>query len=214
MTPIFISGIGTGVGKTLVSAIVTEALQADYWKPVQAGYEDGTDALRVKELVSNPVTIIHPEAYMLRTPASPHLASRKEKITIDVNFIKTTFENLPVSNKFLVIEGAGGLMVPLNENEFVTDLIQKLSVPVILVSQNYLGSINHSLLSAAICKQKNIQVLGWIFNDQSAGYETEIAHWSEYPLLASIPKFGTITKETVHRQALQIRERLLHLLGH
>ena len=214
MTPIFISGIGTGVGKTLVSAIVTEALQADYWKPIQAGYEDGTDALRVKDLLSNSATIIHPEAYMLRMPASPHLAAKKEKITIDINLIKTTFKSLPVSNKYLVIEGAGGLMVPLNEHEFITDLIQKLEAPVILVSQNYLGSINHSLLSAAICKQKNIPVMGWIFNDQSAGYEEEIAHWSGYPLLASIPKCSSINKVVVQKLALQIREALLEKLRH
>ena len=212
MTSIFVSGIGTGVGKTLISAIVTEALQADYWKPIQAGYEDGTDALRVKDLVSNSATIIHPEAYMLRMPASPHLAAKKENIKIDVNLITSTYKSLPVNNKFLVIEGAGGLMVPLNDYEFIIDLIQQLEAPVILVSQNYLGSINHSLLSATICKQKNINVLGWIFNDQSAGYEAEIAHWSGYPILASIPKLSSINKEVVQQFACEIRQALLEKL--
>lgn len=209
MLPIFISGICTGVGKTLASAIITEALHADYWKPVQAGYEDGTDALRVKDLISNFTTNIHPEVYKLQMPASPHLAARKEGIKIDLERIRVAYANLQVNNQYLIIEGAGGLMVPLNDTDFITDLITCLQVPVILVSQNYLGSINHSLLSAAICKQKDLNVLGWIFNGRSAGYEQEIAQWSGYPILASIPEFSQINKEIVEESAKEIRIPLL-----
>ena len=214
MTPIFISGIGTGVGKTLVSAIVTEALQADYWKPVQAGYEDGTDALNVGALVSNPATVIHPEVYKLQMPASPHLAAKNEGIRIDVEKIKTSLGTLISGNQYLVIEGAGGLMVPLNEQEFILDLIHQLGAPLILVSQNYLGSINHSLLSAAICQQKSIPVLGWIFNGNPVGYEAEIAAWSGYPILGCIPKFDSIDKVKVGTHAAFIRDEILKHLRH
>ncbi|MCY7422168.1 MAG: dethiobiotin synthase [Chitinophagaceae bacterium] len=214
MLPIFISGIGTGVGKTLVSAILTEALQADYWKPIQAGYRDGTDSSEVTDLISNPSTIIHSEVYKLKLPASPHFAARKENVDIDLKKIITTFENLQVSNDFLIIEGAGGLMVPLNAKEFIVDLITSLQTPVILVSRNYLGSINHSLMSAAICKQRTIPVTGWIFNDQSNGYEEEIANWSGYPVLASIPKFTTINKQVIKEYAHKLRPGLLNNIGH
>lgn len=214
MLPIFISGIGTGIGKTIISAIVTEALQADYWKPVQAGFKDGTDALRVEELVSNSTTIIHPEVYRLHIPASPHLAAKAEGITINLEKIKSAFKSLKTTNDFLVIEGAGGLMVPLNEHGFVLDLIQLLGTPLILVSQNYLGSINHSLLSAAICKQKNVPVLGWIFNGNPAGYEAEIAAWSGYPALGCIPELGSIDKEAIRKHAGNIKDELLKHLRH
>lgn len=214
MLPIFISGIGTGVGKTVISAIVTEALQADYWKPIQAGFEDGTDALRVEELVNNPATISHPEVYKLQMPASPHLAAKNEGIRIDIEKIKTTLGTLISGNQYLVIEGAGGLMVPLNEQEFMLDLIHQLGAPLILVSQNYLGSINHSLLSAAICKQKNIAVLGWIFNGEPVGYEAEIAAWSGYPILGCIPKFDSIDKASVSTHAAYIRDELMKHLRH
>src|SRR6478735_12273229 len=188
--PIFITGIGTGVGKTLVSAIVTEALGADYWKPVQAGFEDGTDTIAVKELLSNPQSIVHDELYKLKTPASPHIAARIDGITINNTSIqeKATTILQQIGSKPLVIEGAGGLLVPLTETEMVADLITLLNAKVILVSRNYLGSINHSLLTAAYCRSKGIDVAGWIFNDDYMNYETEIVKWSGYPSLGSIPK--------------------------
>ena len=199
MELLFITGIGTDVGKTIAASIVAEALGADYWKPVQAGFEEGTDAGSVGKLVSDKSIIIHPEVYTLKTPASPHIAARIDDIVIDINKIA---ESLPASNKqYLIIEGAGGLMVPLNEQEFVIDLIVRLKAKVILVSKNYLGSINHSMLSAAICKQRNIPVAGWIFNQQYMDYETEIVKWSGYKKLHSIPFTSTIDKAFIREQA-------------
>jgi len=154
LTPIFITGIGTGIGKTVISAIVTEALQADYWKPIQAGFDDGTDALQVANLISNQQTIIHPEVYKLQMPASPHIAARAEGIEIELNKITDCYCHLSSVNSHLIIEGAGGLLVPVNEKEFIADIILQLKATVILVSRNYLGSINHSLLTAEVCKQK------------------------------------------------------------
>ena len=248
---IFITGIGTGIGKTVVSAIVTEALEADYWKPIQAGFEDGTDALQVSSLISNKKTIIHPEVYKLQMPASPHISARNEGASISIESI---VDRLPstdyrsggqrltvkgerstdycqpltegedggqrstaggqrstINSKPLIIEGAGGILVPLNDNEFVIDLIEQLGAKVILVSRNYLGSINHSLLTAAICKQRNIDVIGWIFNDQYLDYEEEIVRWTGYPKIASIPLTEKIDKAFVLQQAGLVKEALLRL---
>src|SRR5215471_3092410 len=210
--PIFITGIGTDVGKTIVAAILTEALQANYWKPVQAGFSHGTDALRVKDLISNNQSVIHSEVYKFSLPASPHIAARNEKMKVDLELIVEKFRALITKNSPLIIEGAGGLLVPLNENEFVIDLIQKLNARVILVSRNYLGSINHSLLTAAVCKQKNIDVIGWIFNDQYMDYEQEIVQWTGLPKICSIPFAEDVTKEFIKEQAEKIKEPLQKFL--
>ncbi len=206
--PIFITGIGTGIGKTIVSAIVTEALQADYWKPVQAGVDDGTDALNVQHLVSNSKTIIHPEAYKLTLAASPHIAAQHEAIEITIAQILVAYQNIESQNEYMVIEGAGGLLVPLNNHEFVIDLAEHLEASVILVSRNYLGSINHSLLTANYCRQRNINVLGWVFNDQYFDYEKEIVQWSGYPSLGTVPLLKTINKQQVLKHARRLREVL------
>ncbi|MGZ5304921.1 MAG: dethiobiotin synthase, partial [Bacteroidia bacterium] len=159
---IFVTGIGTGIGKTIVSAILTEALKADYWKPIQTGNIGDSDSETVGNLISNTDSVIHKEAYSLKKPASPHAAATDENITIvEENII------LPESqNKILIIEGAGGLMVPLNDSFLMIDLIQKLKAEVVLVSANYLGSINHTLLSAEALKQRNIPVKGIVFNGE------------------------------------------------
>lgn len=194
MQLIFITGTGTGVGKTLAAAIITEALNADYWKPIQAGYEDGTDSITVQQLLSNKESVIHPELYRLALPASPHISADLEGKEIK---IKTIIKYLPATKNQLIIEGVGGLMVPLNETQFVCDLINEMKATVIIVSKNELGSINHSLLTAAVLKQQKIKVAGWIFNEQFMDYEAQIAAWSGYPVIASIPHQENITKETV-----------------
>lgn len=215
--PIFITGIGTGIGKTIVSAIVAEALQADYWKPIQAGFDEGTDALLVKDLISNPTTTIHPEIYKLKLPASPHIAAGEEGHTIDLDKIVQSYHELTnskiaVQKTQMVIEGAGGLLVPLNENEFVIDLIKKLQAKVILVSRNYLGSINHSLLTAVVCKQHDLDVMGWIFNDQYMHYEEEIVQWSGYKKIGSVSFAKTIDKAFIKNEADKIRISLQSVL--
>src|SRR4051812_32249696 len=140
--PIFITGIGTGVGKTIISAIVTEKLKADYWKPIQSGDLDNSDTLKVRDLVSNKTTRFYPETYRLTQPFSPHKSAAIDNVVIDIQTIIP-----PKTDNQLIIEGAGGLMVPLNDNALIIDLIKQLNAQVILVSQNYLGSINHTLLS-------------------------------------------------------------------
>ena len=206
--PIFITGIGTGIGKTLASAIVAEALQADYWKPVQAGYETGTDSEWITSVLNGASTSVHPELYKLKLAASPHIAAREENKLIDLGNIKTAMEEIMLSvhdaGKSLVIEGAGGLMVPLNETEFVADLIKQIQAKVILVSRNYLGSINHSLLTAEVCRYYKLDVLGWIFNDQYLAYEDEITHWSGFPKIGAIPFTAHPDQKFVKEQAMLI----------
>jgi dethiobiotin synthetase len=206
MHPIFITGIGTGIGKTLVAAVVTEALEGAYWKPVQAGFEDGTDSEWVGERISRPHGRVYPEAYKLALPASPHIAARKEGIVIDLNRIVRQFGTIEA--RPLVIEGAGGLFVPLNDRQFMIDLIPKLDATVLLVSRNYLGSINHSLLTAAACRRQGLRVAGWIFNDQHMGYEQEIVQWSGLPAIASIPFESDLSSDFVREQAGRIRPAL------
>ena len=149
---VFITGISTEVGKTIASAIVTEALQADYWKPIQAGDLDNSDSHKIERLISNSKTKIHPNSYALNTPMSPHAAAEIDGIIIELGKVVE-----PKTKNRLVIEGAGGLLVPLNDNDTILDLIQP-HYKVIVVSRHYLGSINHSLLTINTLLQKGLEV--------------------------------------------------------
>jgi len=141
----FVTGIGTEVGKTIASAIITQALKADYWKPVQAGELDNSDRMKAEALIDNDRSKFHTEAYRLNQPMSPHAAAERDGVEIDISSIK-----MPNTNNHLVIEGAGGLLVPLNKKDTILDLIEALNCEIILVSRHYLGSINHTLMSIEI----------------------------------------------------------------
>ncbi len=155
---IFVTGISTDVGKTIVSAILTEALHADYWKPVQAGGLDHTDSDTVRELISNNKSVVHPERYRLVTPASPHLAASIDGIVIEKDKIIE-----PHTDNHLIVEGAGGLFVPINDLENVIDLI-KPEYKVVIVSRHYLGSINHTLMTIETLWSRGIDILGIVFS--------------------------------------------------
>ncbi|MCW9038123.1 dethiobiotin synthase [Altibacter sp.] len=157
-TSFFITGTGTGVGKTVAAAIVTEALHADYWKPIQAGDLDASDAKTVQRLVSNKKTIFHPNAYALHTPMSPHAAAALDGLTINTESIQR-----PKTKNTLVIEGAGGVLVPLNDRDTIMDLILPTD-QVIVVSKHELGSINHTLLTIEALKKRKYSIYGIIFN--------------------------------------------------
>lgn len=159
MKKYFVTAISTDSGKTLISAILTNALQADYWKPIQAGISQ-MDSTSMLGMLRSAHSIIHPEAYVLKLAASPHAAAKSEGVKIDLSQI-----HLPETNgNDLIIEGAGGVLVPLNDTDVVADLITLFDAEVILVSNHYLGSINHTLLTAQELKQRNIKVKGIIFN--------------------------------------------------
>ncbi|GAB2980278.1 dethiobiotin synthase [Mucilaginibacter puniceus] len=190
---LFVTGIGTGIGKTIVSAILTEKLKADYWKPVQSGELDNSDTLKVKNLVSNTVSVFHAETYKLTQPYSPHKSAALDELEIH----PTQFV-LPQTNNNLIIEGAGGLMVPLNNSFLIIDLIKQLNAEVVLVSQNYLGSINHTLLSAQALKQYQIPVAGIIFNgDKDAYSEDFILQYTGFKLLGHIPQYTALNKVSI-----------------
>ncbi len=152
MQQIFVTGISTEVGKTIASAIITEALEADYWKPIQAGDLDNSDSAKVAELISNTKTTIHKSSYELQTAMSPHAAAAIDGVHIDLQQIK-----LPETENHLVIEGAGGILVPLNDDDTILDIIMP-NYKVIVVARHYLGSINHSLLTVNWLKQKGYDV--------------------------------------------------------
>lgn len=203
MNKYFITGIGTEIGKTIVSAIVTEALQADYWKPIQAGDLEYSDTHKVKELISNPQTVFHPNSFSLKTPMSPHAAAEIDGVEISAARIIE-----PHTQNDLVIEGAGGLLVPISDTETIADLI-KPDHKVIVVSRHYLGSINHTLLTIEALKNRNLNCIGIIFNGmENKSTEEVIQKMTGLPVLLRIREEDTFNKEIVGRYAEELRKEL------
>ncbi len=187
----FVTAIGTDSGKSLVSSILVEALKADYWKPVQAGTPGDTET--VQSLVSNSITKFHPETYRLKLPASPHAAARYEHLHIQLDdFV------LPETSNDLVIEGAGGVLVPLNDEDYVIDLAKQLNLEIVLVSNLYLGSINHTLLTIDYLERNGFKIKGLIFNgDSNPESERIIELKSGYKVLLRLPKLGLVNKNVI-----------------
>lgn len=203
---LFITGIGTDVGKTITSAIVTQALEADYWKPVQAGDLDNSDSHKIQRYIGNNKTIIHENSYKLNTPASPHLAAAIDGITIDLKKIVE-----PKTKNHLVVEGAGGLLVPLNDNDCIIDLI-KPDYKIILVSRHYLGSINHTLLSFEALKSRNLKVVGIIFSgNENKATEEIILNKTKAKFIGRIDDEPYFDQNVIQYYADLFRENLLNL---
>ncbi|MFC4816524.1 dethiobiotin synthase [Flavobacterium sp. GCM10023249] len=203
---VFITGIGTDVGKTIASAVVVEALEADYWKPVQAGDLDYSDTHKIKQYVANDKSYFHKNSYELNTPASPHLAAKLDNIEIELNKIKE-----PITENHLVIEGAGGVLVPLNETDCVIDLIQP-DYKVIVVSRHYLGSINHTLLTIEALKSRKIEVGGIIFNgDKNASTESIIVSKTGVKMIGRIENEPYFDTNVIAYYADLFRDNLLTL---
>ena len=203
---LFITGISTDVGKTIASSIITEALEADYWKPIQAGDLEDSDSHKIKRYVSNTTTKIHPNSYQLQTPASPHSAAEIDGIRID---IKNIIE--PNTTNHLVIEGAGGVFVPLNATDFVIDLIQK-DYKVIVVSRHYLGSINHTLLTIEALQNRKINVAGIIFNgNENTPSEKIILNKTGIKYIGRIDEEPYFDRNVILEYADLFRENLLQL---
>jgi dethiobiotin synthetase len=199
----FITGISTEVGKTIASAIITEALEADYWKPIQAGELDNSDTHKVAGLISNQKTVFHPSAYDLKTPMSPHAAANIDGVTISVKKMKR-----PTTKNNLVIEGAGGLLVPLNENEAIADLIQPTD-KVIIVSRHYLGSINHTLLTVEALKSRNLNIHGILFSGaEHPTTEAIITKMSGVTILGRIEEEPYFDQNVVREYADLVRDTL------
>ena len=196
----FVTGIGTDVGKTVCCAILCELLGADYWKPLQSGSE--TDASQIRNLVSDNITVFK-ERYALTQPLSPHAAAAIDKVEIGLeDFL------IPEFHRTLIIEGAGGLLVPINNRGFtIADLIKCLNQEVILISRHYLGSINHTLLTIEALKSREIPIKGIIFNGQELPQTEEIIEKiSGVKTLFSIPEFVSIDKQSITNFANKLKE--------
>ncbi|MGL5888614.1 MAG: dethiobiotin synthase [Bacteroidia bacterium] len=199
MRKLFVTGIGTDVGKTVASAILVEALKADYWKPVQTGSYFSTDSDKIRKYITNTVSKIHPESYVLRQYMSPHAAAELEDTRIELDKIV-----LPETSNTLIIEGAGGLMVPLNEDEFILDLILKFDAEVVVVIQNYLGSINHTLLTLDVLRFRKVPVAGLIFNGPPHQLSEDIIiRHSGLRSIGRIMKEGIINQQVISKYAAQ-----------
>ncbi len=205
MQRIFVTGISTEVGKTIASTIITEALEADYWKPIQAGELDNTDSHKVARLISNNKSKIHQCIYELKTPMSPHAAAVIDGVSIEVNKI---FE--PETDNHLVIEGAGGLLVPLNDTDTVLDLILP-NYKVVVVSRHYLGSINHTLLTINWLQLKGHDVSILFSGDEHPTSESIIFKKTGVKSIGRINEEQTFDQEVIKKYAEKFRSVLQSL---
>lgn len=198
----FITGISTEVGKTVAAAIVTEALEADYWKPIQAGDLDNSDTHKVERFISNKKSVFHQNSYALQTPMSPHAAAVIDGFTIDLKNITA-----PKTDNHLVIEGAGGLLVPLNDNDTILDLIQP-DYKVIVVSRHYLGSINHTLLTVKLLQEKGFNVAILFSGDEHKTTENIIEKMTNVAVIGRIDEEPYFDQNVIKEYALKFKEIL------
>ena len=199
--PYFVVGISTEVGKTIVSAILTEAFQADYWKPIQSGDLENSDTDKVKRLISSTHTVFHPNSYGLHTPASPHLSAQLDGVRIELSKIVR-----PETNNTLVIEAAGGLYVPLNEKDMMLDLIHPTD-KVILVSRHYLGSINHTLLTYETLKNRGLNIHSIVFSGTpTPSTEEVILRHTNLPVLLHIDEEPYFDKQIILKYATKVNK--------
>ncbi|MBU2907058.1 MULTISPECIES: dethiobiotin synthase [Arenibacter] len=203
MKQFFVTGISTDVGKTIASAVMVEALQADYWKPVQTG--DDSDSETISNLISNTKTVIHKSSYSLKAPISPHAAAALEGVYIDHNKI-----NEPKTENHLVIEGAGGVLVPLNDSDTILDIIMP-TYHVIVVVKHYLGSINHSLLTIKWLLLKGYDVAVLFNGEPNAASEDIISNITGVSVLGRIGQEASLTKDVVRKYAEELRPALMAL---
>ena len=202
MKKYFITGISTEVGKTVASAIITEALEADYWKPIQSGDLEYSDTHKVKNLISTKKSVFHENSYALQTPMSPHASATIDGITIDINKVIE-----PATKNNLVIEGAGGLLVPLNDKHTILDLI-KPDYKVIVVSRHYLGSINHTLLTINFLKEKGFDVSLVYSGNEHKTTEEIIEKMSGVNVIGRIEEEPYFDQNVIKEYAEKFKEKL------
>ncbi|MBU2995630.1 dethiobiotin synthase [Cellulophaga baltica] len=205
MKQFFVTGISTEVGKTIASAILVEALEADYWKPIQAGDLETSDTHKVKDLISNDKTVFHKNSYALNTPMSPHAAAKIDGIVIDREKIEE-----PETENNLVIEGAGGLLVPLNDHDTILDIIMP-NYEVIVVSRHYLGSINHTLLTVMWLEFKGYNVSLIFSGDEQPETEEIILKKTGVKCIGRIDEEPFFDKTTVKKYANKFKKALQEL---
>lgn len=188
---IFVAGTDTGIGKTVFSAALTGALDGFYWKPIQAGLDEETDSQTLLRLSGLAAERVLPESYRLRTPVSPHLAAELDGVTIKHDALL-----IPEKDRVLVVEGAGGLLVPLTRNATYLDLMARWRIPVVLCARTTLGTINHSLLSIEALRARGVAILGIAFIGE-ANVESEriITEMGKVRRLGRLPHVAPLTRD-------------------
>jgi dethiobiotin synthetase len=190
---IIITGTDTGIGKTVFAAGLTRFLDGIYWKPIQAGVEEETDSAVVRRLTGFDADRVLPEAWVLKTPASPHLAAERDGVTIDPDALE-----LPTVERPLIIEGAGGLLVPLTRKMLQIDLFARWGAPVVLCARMGLGTLNHTLLSLEALRRRGVTVLGVaLIGDKHADNERTLTEFGEVPVLGRLPRLEPLTAESL-----------------
>ena len=199
---IFVTSIDTNVGKTVCSSILCAGLGYDYWKPVQCGDLDFSDSMKVKSY--SPLTKVHAESFQLNAPMSPHEAAKLESMDISINDFK-----LPKSEE-IIIEGAGGVMVPLNyKGNMIVELASMFEAKVIIVFKNYLGSINHTLLTIDKVKSVGLDILGLlVVGDEVTSSERIIEDATQMNIIARIPIVDRVNQKWVKEQGLKVKNKL------
>ena len=191
----FVTGTDTGIGKSLVSAILMLGLDASYWKPIQSGLLDQSDTDWIKEVTERPSELFYPETYRLRNPLSPHESARLDGVEIKLSDFQ-----LPETKGTLIVEGAGGVLVPINQRQFMLDLIDYLELPVIVVAKSGLGTINHTLLTLQSLKSKKIPILGVVLSgDKNARNAETIEFYGNIPVIAQIERIKNFSPENLRR---------------
>ncbi|MDR3477336.1 MAG: dethiobiotin synthase [Gammaproteobacteria bacterium] len=191
MKGFFVTGTDTSVGKTLTASAITLALKGTYWKPVESG---DSDYAQVKEWVGLPSEHFVPPMYALKASLSPDQAAQQENIRIDTRTFK-----MPQTSNTLIVEGAGGIFTPLNETECMIDVIKKFGLPVIVVSRGTLGTINHSLMTIEILRQRNIEIKGIVFSGElNPDNQVAIQQKGKVKILFHLPQFNSVTQNTLH----------------
>ncbi len=187
MKGVFVTGTDTGIGKTLVSAWLARNWGADYWKPIQTGAAEDSDSATVERLA--PEVTIHPPSVVLQAPLSPYDAAKRERLRIDLSALQP-----PATARPLVVEGAGGVMVPINELALMVDLMARLQLPVVVVARSGLGTINHTLMTLEMLRRRHVPVLGVVMNGQrNPGNRQAIEHFGGTPVLAEIQPLLAVT---------------------
>jgi len=201
---VFVTGTDTDVGKTIAAACLVQALNGDYWKPVQAGLRDDTDTQTIQKLVKLNEVSFFPSTYELKQPLSPHEAARRDGIEIEMKEFRA-----PITNRPLVVEGAGGVMVPLNKRALVVDLIVKLKLPVIVIARSGLGTINHTLLSLKALREKKCNILGVIMNGpRNKGNVTAVETYGHARVLWQMTPIKPLNGKTLARAGSRLKKAL------
>ena len=189
----FITGTDTSVGKTLFCSILMDKFLYDYWKPIQTGNKNDNDTIYIKKICKIPSNRFYKPAFSFRKSLSPHQAAKYENVSINLNNIKK-----PITNNPLIIEGIGGILVPLNNKNLIIDLIKKLKFPVIIVSRSTLGTINHTLMKIKILRKNKIKIYGVVLNGvMNKKNAQSIEHFGKVKVLAQIPFFKKISLKKI-----------------